>query len=150
MRKYFRNIVKPRWYVLIISVLLYILQCSALIPACRELGGEYYAIIPIQLVVGLLDIMFYLIVQKERWSKTQITFQIASIILGAIIVKLVLSSPFTLAEGIVGVLYGVVLYLTNALVIYVLINSIKSLVVKHNEELIVEKPDSESNIVVDT
>lgn len=140
MKKYFRNIVKPKWYVLIISAIIYILQCSALIPACRELGGEYYAIIPTQLVVGLLDIMFYLIVQKEKWSKTQITFQIVSIVLGIIIVNLVLSSPFALAEGVVGLLYGVVLCMTNALIIYVLINSIKSLVVKQNEETIVEKP----------
>jgi predicted acetyltransferase len=144
MRRYFRDVKKPRWYTLIIAAVIYIWQCMIIIPALRAVGGEYYSIIATQLFVGTANIMFYLIYQKARKKKSNIVKIIINLLLGTILALLLWDEPFELLFGVMGILGGIMLCISNSIVVYVLFMIAESLFkkdIKNIEALYLAEPN---------
>lgn len=136
MRRYFKNVKKPRWYTLIIAAIIYIWQCSAMIPAMRAFGYEYVIIIAAQLAVGVANIFAYLILQKDKKDKYIVLRAIVSLALGTATTMLLWDEPFKLLFGIFGVFGGVIICLSNAIILFVMYSMIKSLFQKEKIEVL--------------
>ena len=129
MRNYFKEIKKPKWYMLIIAAIIYTWQCMAIISMFTLLGGGYFTVAPIQFVAGLLFIMTYLIVLKDNKQKSFWIFIIASVMCAIISTRLLFPQPFSSVPGVTGVMYGIAVCLTFVTGYFVVMSIIRQLII---------------------
>lgn len=128
MKKYFTDIKKPKWYVIALGLILFTSQCMAIISLCYQFGGGYYLIIPLQLFAGYLNVLIYLMLQKDKRRRDFPIFLIISAVLGVISALLIFDDVYTSVPGVEGVLYGLVMQGTIGLIFYAVIRTLKKLI----------------------
>jgi len=136
MKKYFTDIKKPKWYVIALGLILFASQCMAIISLCYQFGGGYYLIIPLQLFAGYLNVLIYLMLQKDKRRRDFPIFLIISAVLGVISALLIFDDVYTSVPGIEGVFYGLVMQGTIGLVFYALIRTLKKVIFMGKKPLI--------------
>ncbi len=130
MKKYFTDIIKPKWYVVVIGLLVFTAQCMAMISLCYQFGGGYYLIIPLQLITGYLNVIIFLMFQKDKKRKDSIAIAVAAIALAVAASLLIFSDIYTSVPALKGVFYGVVMQITLSLAFYVSIRLAKDAIDK--------------------
>ncbi len=128
MKKYFRNVKPPRWYVLIVAAIVFTWQCTAIIPMFLDFGGGYYTVIPIQVIAGVLLVMMYLLMQKDIREKAFPVYIIISLLCAIVTMRIVFTNPFSAIAGYQGVLYGIAVCLAFATGYYFLLGLLRSVV----------------------
>ncbi len=134
MKKYFKDIKKPKWYLALAAVVVFAIQCTAVINLGFGMGWNYYAIIPVQVAAGYLNVLMFLMVQKDMKQKHFWAFAAISIVAGAAIGIAFIEGLYTTVAGAKGVLYGVTAQLTLASAVYALISAIKSMIAGRKAE----------------
>lgn len=138
MKKYFKDIKKPKWYIIVCAIFLYIFQCMAIINICPQFGGEYYLIIPLQLITGYLNVLVFLMAQKDVAHRLFLATIAISVVCGVAASFLIFQDIYTSVSGFEGILDGAVMQITLSMVFYVLINLSKCIILdrhtKHSEE----------------
>ncbi len=114
MRNYFRDISKPRWYVVVLFAFAFIVQCMAVINLCAQFGGGYYVIIPIQVVIGYLNVFLYLVVQKDIRQRKFAYIAAIGLVLGLAASFLLFEGVYTSVPRLKGVMYGVMMQVSLA------------------------------------
>ena len=127
MKKYFRHIIKPKWYILLIGMFFYMVQCFSIIQLCAQFGGGYYTIAPLQLFVGYVNVMVYLMMQKDIQYKSFVVFVALSLTIGIASAYLIFPNLYTSVPGVNGVFYGIIMKLILSMVCYVIIGAIKNI-----------------------
>ncbi len=134
MEVYFKDIKKPKWYIILIGVLVFILQCMAAINLCAQFGGGYYTIVPIQLVVGYADVIIYLMMQKDIGLRRIAYTAIISVVAGVMVSFLIFRSVYSSVPGAKGIVYGVMMQLSIAVITYVVIRTASQLALKRRHD----------------
>jgi uncharacterized membrane protein HdeD (DUF308 family) len=128
MKKYFTDIIKPKWYIIVLGIVLFIAQCMAAINLCYQLGGGYYVIIPVQVIAGYLNVMMFLMVQKDKGSRGFWAFALISVILGAISALLIFDNVYSSVPGAKGIFYGALAQYTLAAAFYAALGVVRALI----------------------
>lgn len=128
MKKYFTDIKKPRWYIIVLGIILFTSQCTAIINLCYQLGGGYYVIIPLQVLAGYLNVLMFLMVQKEKGTRGFWAFLLISAVLGTAGALIIFDNLYMSVPGVKGVLYGVMAQYTLAAAFYAAIGAVRNLI----------------------
>ena len=137
MKKYFTDIKKPKWYIIALGIILFTSQCLAAINLCYQLGGGYYVIIPVQVVAGYLNVMMYLMVQKDKDERAFWAYAAISLVLGAASALLIFENLYFSVPGLKGIFYGVLAQYTLAAAFYAALGAVRGLVLslKHKKSV---------------
>ena len=134
MKKYFKEIKKPKWYLALAAVVVFAIQSTAVINLGFGMGWNYYSIIPVQVVAGYLNVLVFLMVQKDRHEKRFWAYAAISVVAGAAIGLAAVEGLYTSVAGLKGVLFGAAAQYTLALAVYAVIGVIKSLIAAKKPE----------------
>jgi low temperature requirement protein LtrA len=130
MGSYFKDIIKPKWYIWVLFTVTFIFQCLAVINLCAQFGGGYYVIIPIQLIIGYLNVLMYLMVQKDSGRKDFVYTAIISVVLGVGAAFLIFDGLYTSVPGLKGIVYGILMQISIAMAFYAAIQIGKLMIIK--------------------
>ena len=128
MKKYFNDINKPKWYIIILGIILFISQCMAAINLCYQFGGGYYVIIPLQVAAGYLNVMMFLMVQKDKVVRRFWAYVSISLIFGAVAALLIFDNLYFSVPGLKGIFYGVMAQYTLAAAFYAAAGLVRGLI----------------------
>ncbi len=125
LKRYITNIIKPKWYIIILFALIFTWQCFAIIAMYKMYGMDYYIIGISQLITGFLNILLYLIIQKEKEHKGFKVNILISLLFSVPIANWIIKTPFLMLPGIKGIFYGNAICLFFASLLFIIINIIK-------------------------
>jgi hypothetical protein len=128
MKKYFKDIKKPKWYLALAAVVLFAIQCTAVINLGFGMGWNYYSIIPVQVAAGYLDVLMFLMVQKDHHEKRFWAYAAISVVVGAAIGLAAVEGLYVSVAAVKGMLYGAAAQFTLASAVYAIIGVIKSII----------------------